>query len=291
MLTSKVELVDGNNTYEGRVEITYGRIKGTVCDNGWDDNDAAVVCRMLGYTGGTALKGPEDYHGHSFGYGTGPILLDDVECSGNEQTLLECKHRGIGIHNCGHNEDAGVICDDNRDILSLRGDLLKSLDVLTNGVTFLEQNIKGLNDVRESVREPLPQIWDKLNLIQDRINSVQDRLVVLTSTVELVDGRNTYEGRVEITYMKGRRNGTVCDDDWDDNDAAVVCRMLGYTRGTALKGPGENNGHSFGQGTGETLLDNVQCAGNELSLFDCKHRGIGIHNCGHVEDAGVRCDP
>ena len=111
-----VRLVNGSTKYEGRVEINYEGRQGTVCDDLWDDREAKVVCRMLGYTGGTAFHGPRETGGHSFGRGIGEILLDDVECTGSEDSLFQCKNRGIGVENCGHDEDIGVICQPWSDI-------------------------------------------------------------------------------------------------------------------------------------------------------------------------------
>jgi len=48
-------------------------------------------------------------------------------------------------------------------------------------------------------------------------------------------------------------------------------------------------GNTYGSGTGQIWLDNVQCNGNETSLDNCTHLGWGIHNCGHYLDVSIVC--
>ena len=45
-----IRLSDGASHFEGRVEICLDNVWGTVCDDFWDDNDAKVVCRQLGFS-------------------------------------------------------------------------------------------------------------------------------------------------------------------------------------------------------------------------------------------------
>ena len=98
-----VRLMNGITPNEGRVEVRYHGLWGTVCDDGWDLVDAHVVCRMLNYS--KALSA-----GTAKVKGRGFMLLDDVQCRGNEKSLADCRSNGWGQHNCGHGEDAGVKC-------------------------------------------------------------------------------------------------------------------------------------------------------------------------------------
>ena len=132
-----VRLTGSNVSSEGRVEICFNNQWGTVCDDDWDTMDATVVCKQLNYTNNgkhytrtlwmiapplnpipvsallvslitlTAIAS----NGEPSNRGTGPIHLDQVQCSGTELTLQECAHDGIGVHDCSHSEDAGVICN------------------------------------------------------------------------------------------------------------------------------------------------------------------------------------
>ncbi|XP_071493773.1 scavenger receptor cysteine-rich domain-containing protein DMBT1-like [Diadema antillarum] len=104
----QVRLVDGSSDREGRVEVHYDREWGTVCDDRWELINANVVCRMLGYPGAE-----QAYSRAHFGPGQGPIILDDVACHGDEESLAQCSHSGFFQNDCLHEEDAGVRCRDN----------------------------------------------------------------------------------------------------------------------------------------------------------------------------------
>ncbi len=117
-----LRLQDGITLNEGRLELCadapddgHGPVWGVICDDYWTDTDSSVACRQLGYKREEAGTGR--FLKSFFGAGTGPILLDDMECLGNETQLLDCLvARGpmastvIGVHNCRKTENVGIRC-------------------------------------------------------------------------------------------------------------------------------------------------------------------------------------
>lgn len=87
------------------MEVRYGGLWGTVCDDLWDYQDAQVVCHQLGFPFAVAAVSSS-----VFGPGEGPIWMDNVECNGTESHIGECQRPPIDTINCVHAEDAGVLC-------------------------------------------------------------------------------------------------------------------------------------------------------------------------------------
>uniref|UniRef100_A0A8C1KCI8 SRCR domain-containing protein n=1 Tax=Cyprinus carpio TaxID=7962 RepID=A0A8C1KCI8_CYPCA len=303
-------LVNGSDSCCGRVEIRYNGQWGTVCDDNWDMNDAAVVCRQLQC--GSAISAP---HSAAFGQGSGSIWLDDIKCSGSEGTLTQCSHKGLGKNDCNHGEDAGVVCSGAQNI-----SLVNGLDACSGRVEIFYGTwgavcgqswdiddaavvCRQLGCGRAVIADGQSLFGVRGNVWLSEVNckgnessitqcsqrngnncpqSNEAGVICSDYSIRLVNGNNDCSGRVEILY--NGQWGTVCDDDWDMKDAAVVCRQMGC--GTAVSA--QTSAH-FGQGSGPIWLDDVRCSGSESSLTQCSHPTIGTNNCGHSEDAGVVC--
>jgi deleted-in-malignant-brain-tumors protein 1 len=103
----EIRLIGGAAENLGRLEICFGNLWGSVCDDLFESNEAQVVCRQLGYT--NYQRSFVEKSGF-FGQGQTAIHLDDLDCNGTETRLADCNHPGVGNHNCAHFEDVGVIC-------------------------------------------------------------------------------------------------------------------------------------------------------------------------------------
>lgn len=119
--------------------------------------------------------------------------------------------------------------------------------------------------------------------------------------MRLAGGSTFLEGRVELCFNGDW--GTVCDDEWTEEEASVVCNQLGHSsEGIVLLAIAIANHNAivlvligaealigieaeFGAGTGTIFLDDLLCTGNENNLFEC----VRDTDCVHSEDAGVIC--
>ena len=101
----EIRLTGGADESQGIVELGFDGAWGTVCDDWWDKSDADVVCRQLGYKHTVLALGPS-----TFPLTKRRIWIDNVNCKGEERSLLDCDFLGWGITNCGYHQEAGVIC-------------------------------------------------------------------------------------------------------------------------------------------------------------------------------------
>uniref|UniRef100_A0A4W2HX98 Antigen WC1.1-like n=1 Tax=Bos indicus x Bos taurus TaxID=30522 RepID=A0A4W2HX98_BOBOX len=312
----QLRVVGGASPCAGRVEIFDQGSWGTICDDGWDLDDAHVVCRQLGC--GEALNATGSAH---FGAGSGPIWLDDLNCTGKESHVWRCPSRGWGRHDCRHKQDAGVICSE---FLALRmvnedqqcagwlevfyngtwGSVCRSpMEDITVSVICRQLGCGDSGSLNSSVglREGSRPRWVDGIRCQKTDTSLwqcpsdpwnytscspkEEAYISCADSrqLRLVDGGSHCAGRVEILDQGSW--GTICDDGWDLDDARVVCRQLGC--GEALNATGSAH---FGAGSGPIWLDDLNCAGNESQVWTCPSpRGWGRHDCRHKEDAGVIC--
>ncbi|XP_074597617.1 lysyl oxidase homolog 3-like [Brevipalpus obovatus] len=119
---------------------------------------------------------------------------------------------------------------------------------------------------------------NRLSLIQ-RYRPIQPN----EGDLRLVGSRKHTEGNVEIFHLG--RWGSVCDDEWDEREASVVCNSLGFSDSHAI--PTSNS--RFGKVRNLIWMDNIFCAGDEIKLSDCQFDGWKKHDCSSMEAAGVIC--
>uniref|UniRef100_A0A672LIA0 Lysyl oxidase homolog n=1 Tax=Sinocyclocheilus grahami TaxID=75366 RepID=A0A672LIA0_SINGR len=252
---------------EGRVEVFYEEEWGTVCDDDFTIHAAQVVCRELGYSEAVSWSPSSKY-----GKGEGRIWFDNVHCTGNEKSLAQCESNGIGVSDCKHTEDVGVVCSDKR----IPG--FKFVNTLTNNINVSEFS----TDVFLLLLSKTIQRHKRYNTRVYKNYSLP--LPSQQPLVRLRGGALVGEGRVEV--LKNGEWGTICDDNWNLVAATVVCRELGF--GSAKEAL---SGGQLGQGMGPVHMNEVKCSGFEKSVTECPfNMDKDSEGCSHEEDAGVRCN-
>jgi len=319
--TEAVALVGGRSPRVGRLEVFHANQWGTVCDDGFTDAAARVVCYSLGF-GYVGRKVNITY----YGVGDGLIWLNHTNCTGTEQHVGECSHGDWGVHNCTHHQDVAVSCTGNTSASSVRlaggSRSTGRLEVLHSGVwgTVCNDsfNAAAASVVCKMLGRPTGTKIDNDNYASDQgpiwlddvrcsgtetdiaecshrgwgVHNCQHREDVAVACegveveVRLNGGRDRREGRPEVFYGGGWRK--ICNG-FNYATALVVCNMLGLgyigrpTRTTTV------NYQYYGRRRESMWLESVRCTGTEESISDCPRTGWPASSCSHDYKQTISC--
>ncbi|PIK36546.1 hypothetical protein BSL78_26621 [Apostichopus japonicus] len=291
-LTSRVRLQEGTSL-SGRVEVKNNEEWGTVCDDNWSLEEAEVVCRELGL--GHAVEAHPEAH---FGEGTGPILLDNLQCNGDEDTIFDCGHSGIGNHDCSNAEDAGVTCSG-----PLNFNKCIPVEQCRDGFFVDGDNCSKCSPSCKLCMEHADNcIACEVGLYRSQGKCVRmcDEGYYGNDDNECTpcspQCQDCEESAVQCTRCPGDSYLNVDTQTCQDSCNYFVSRVTANVRLVGGGGPLEGRVEAmkrgaFGYGDGEIWLDELSCDGTERDWKDCSMeiREIGAHDCEHHEDAGVVC--
>uniref|UniRef100_A0A673IX39 SRCR domain-containing protein n=1 Tax=Sinocyclocheilus rhinocerous TaxID=307959 RepID=A0A673IX39_9TELE len=312
-----LRLVNGPDICSGQVERQYFSKWGTVCDACWDMRAASVLCRQLNCGIAVSVVGSD-----WFGEGSDEIWADVFDCDGNETKLSECSISSWSRAECSHKRDVGVICSNSSlalhdGLVRLSGErqcegevevfihqvwrrvLLDSWSLTESSVVCRQLGCGSVLNFYGSSSSSPEHSHECVTGFQCsgseahlgncsspqtlNCSSTQQLSITCRGSIRLVGSGGDCAGRLEVFHSGSW--GTVCDDSWDIKDAHVVCRQLQC--GVALSN--QQVPAWFGPGSGPIWLDEVECEGNETSLWSCSSPGWGKHDCQHKEDVGVVC--
>ncbi|XP_064394599.1 deleted in malignant brain tumors 1 protein-like isoform X5 [Halichondria panicea] len=190
-MNGDLRLVDRfNNTAgvsRGRLEFFYNESWGTVCDDGFQQPEAEVACRQLGFASvAELLLGQVE--------GSGPIFLDQVSCAGSETRLIDCNRNEIGINDCNHSEDVGLECSD--------GTFPTSTPPNNGNFTTSPPNVCFEGQIEQNYEAITYNSYDQNG-----------------DTYQIIE--------YEFNYCSNGVYGRLCAADWDDTEANVLCREFG----------------------------------------------------------------
>ena len=273
-----------------------------VCHDNWDKVDADVACKEANFKrGALAVSTNLESHGLNF-------LMDEVECNGTEENLYLCKHDERD--DCGSNQAAGAICD-SATAEDLTEEETRLETCYASGVSFSPTDEIGDPTIFSTSVQCQRHCASNPSCVQFSFSSIVKMCHLYSASSKLpnpfevggppncstgippklsegvcqngtclIGGNSEAEGNV---FQEGE---AVCDDDWGEDEARVVCRELGH-KGGVLR---YTTGSKFGPVPAPKTGGKHRCRGTEGSLLDCTFPSLPGMDCDSGEGAGVICD-
>uniref|UniRef100_A0A8C7TU31 SRCR domain-containing protein n=1 Tax=Oncorhynchus mykiss TaxID=8022 RepID=A0A8C7TU31_ONCMY len=295
-----VRLVGGTTSCSGTVEVFYrGEWLGLLCEADFDRQDAEVVCGELGCGAPAALQGG------LYGEGEGQTWDKEFQCKGKESLLLDCDTSDRKHNTCLPGNAVGLTCSEPDDVRLVGGG-----SRCAGGVEWYDQGewrTVGADDWNQgdiaavvcrqlgcgsTVSVPPGNTTRGFRVsCSGSESSLRDcrrmyyprpgLTVICSESVRLVDGAGLCSGRVEV--KSNQSWASVCEADFDRQDAEVVCRDVGCGAPAALQGG------LYGEGEGQTWDKEFQCKGKESLLLDCDTSDRENNTCLPGNAVGLTC--
>ncbi|XP_068585941.1 scavenger receptor cysteine-rich type 1 protein M130-like [Cebidichthys violaceus] len=314
--SDSVRLVNGTGLCSGRLEVKSNQSNqswSSVCEDDFDQQDAEVVCRELGCGAPSVLQGA------LYGDLEAPMWTKEFQCGGHESALLDCDSSGSARDACS---PVGLTCSDPDDVRLVGGAsrCAGGLELKHHGDWKAVDNPDSTWDLKvaavicrwldcgscistgkRSHSSEQSVWWISSSCVRAKPAlkecvttgyefSTTSLEITCSDSVRLVNGTGLCSGRLEVKSNQSNQSdqsnqswSSVCEDDFDQQDAEVVCRELGCGAPSVLQGA------LYGDLEAPMWTKEFQCGGNESALLDCDSSGSARDACSPV---GLTCsDP
>nr|XP_033466980.1 scavenger receptor cysteine-rich type 1 protein M130-like [Epinephelus lanceolatus] len=304
-----VRLVNGTGLCSGRLEVKSGQSNqswSSVCEDDFDQQDAEVVCRELGCGAPSVLQGA------LYGEVEAPMWTKEFQCGGNESALLDCRSSDSDRNTCSSGKAVGLTCSDPVRLVGgssrctgtlevKQGDwrpvdgsdwTLKEAAVVSRDLDCGSAISAGIRNeaLLKSAWKISPSCIQAGHSLRECVtlgSSSSIMEITCVDSVRLVNGTGLCSGHLEVKSDQSNQSwSSVCEDDFDQQDAEVVCRELGCGAPSVLQGA------LYGEVEAPMWTKEFQCGGNESALLDCRSSDSDRNTCSSGKAVGLTCsDP
>ncbi|XP_062274635.1 scavenger receptor cysteine-rich type 1 protein M130-like [Scomber scombrus] len=298
--SDSVRLVNGTSLCSGRLEVKSEQSWSSVCEADFDQQDAEVVCRELGCGAPSVLQGA------LYGEVEAPMWTKEFQCGGNESALLDCRRSDSARRTCSPGKAVGLTCSEPVRLVGGASRCAGTLEVKRGEWRPVKDYYWTLKEAAVACREldcgsavstgrrdessnrPVwwiyPDCLQSGSALRDCVKSRSSSFILeitCSDSVRLVNGTSLCSGRLEVKSEQSW--SSVCEADFDQQDAEVVCRDLGCEAPLVLQGA------LYGEVEAPMWTKEFQCGGHESALLDCRRSDSARRTCSPGKAVGLTC--
>ncbi|XP_067451803.1 scavenger receptor cysteine-rich type 1 protein M130-like isoform X1 [Thunnus thynnus] len=297
-----VRLVNGTKRCSGRLEVKSEQSWSSVCEADFDQQDAEVVCKEL------SCGAPSVLQGALYGEVEAPMWTKEFQCGGHESALLDCGRSDSARSTCSPGKAVGLTCSEPVRLVGGASHCAGTLEVKLGewrpvydfywspkkaAVACTELDCGSAVSTGNRNESSVRSVWRINRDCVESGSSLRDCVIsssgssssimelTCSDSVRLVNGTSLCSGRLEVKSEQSW--SSVCEADFDQQDAEVVCRELGCGAPSVLQGA------LYGEVEAPMRTKEFQCGGRESALLDCGRSDSARSTCSPGKAVGLTC--